>query len=421
MKKYLLLSLLFLSLFYTSCTDDTGTVEVTYQEATAIYGDMEAIRNEALLEPAREIINPGKIFIGEEIVLIGEEGEGVHVINNHDRNNPITEAFINIPGNREFYVSDQFLYAESFYDMLKIDISNPSLPIIVNRANNAIQDEFKDNSGRTLIGFSYEEKSITLSDQDEFYEEIIGDQLVYFDFGRNIIPNSAIPTSFAGNSSAQSGTVNRITKNGDYVYVISNNNMIVLSDTDADFSQVNKMSDIKTDMETIFPYNNNLFVGSRSSMTIYSLNNATQPVELYDFDHATSCDPVLPHNNVAYITLRTADFSECPGNINALVVLDVTNLSNPVELDEIAMNSPYGMTVIDDRLYVGEGENGLKVFNVTDNRQPQIENHYANIEAYDIIADPSNNQIIFIAGPDGLNQFEKNSTEQLEFKSTIAF
>ena len=421
MKKYSLLSLLVITLFFTSCTDDTGIVQVTYQEATAIYGDMDDIRSEALIEPAREIINPGKIFIGEDMILIGEEGEGVHVINNTDRGNPVNESFLNVPGNREFFVSDNFLYAESFYDMIKIDLSNPSLPSIVARAENAIQEEFVDNNGQTLIGFSYIEKTIELTEQDEFYEEIIGDQLVYLDFGKNIIPNSAIPTSFAGNSSSQSGTVNRITKNGDYVYVISNNNMIMLNDNASDFSTSGKYSNIKTDMETIFPYNNNLFIGSRSSMTIYSLQNPSQPTELYDFDHATSCDPVLPYNNVAYITLRTADFSECPGNINALVVLDINNLSSPIEVDEIAMNSPYGMTVINNRLFVGEGTNGLKIFDVSNEKSPTLENHYKDIEAYDIIADPTNNDIIFIAGPDGLDQFEQNAAEQLELKSTIAF
>ena len=421
MKNISFLFILCLTLFITSCTEDTGTVTVTYQEATAIYGDMDEIRAMPLSEGARAISNAGKIFIGEDYVLIGEEGSGIHVVNNADRENPIRESFINIPGNREFYVSGNYIYAETYYDMVKIDISDPNQPILTARAENAIQEEFMDNQGNTLIGFNYQEKTIQLSDQDEFYDEIIGDQLVYLDFGKNIIPNSAIPTSFAGNSSAQSGTVNRITKNGDYVYVISNNNMMILNDTDGNFTIANKMHNIKDDMETIFPYDNNLFVGSRSSMTIYSLDSEIQPTRLYDFEHATSCDPVLPHNKVAYITLRTADFSECPGNINALVVLDINNLSNPKEVDEIAMNSPYGMTVIGDRLYVGEGLNGLKVFDVSLNDNPILQMHFTDIEAYDIIADPTNSNIVFIAGPDGLMQFINGSADQLELKSTIAF
>ena len=146
MKKFSLLTLFSIALFFTSCVDDSGTVQVTYQEATAIYGDMNDIRSEALIEPAREIINPGKIFIGEQIILIGEEGEGVHVINNSDRANPVNESFLNVPGNREFFVSNNFLYAETYYDMIKIDLSNPSQPSIVDRAENAIQEEFVDDS-----------------------------------------------------------------------------------------------------------------------------------------------------------------------------------------------------------------------------------------------------------------------------------
>ncbi len=423
MKYFNLLCLTFITTaILFSCTDDTGEVEVNYLEATAIYGDMDEIRSIPINEGPRAIENAGKIFVAEDYVLIGEEGKGIHVVNNQDRNNPVSNAFITIPGNKEFFVSGNALYAESYYDLLKIDITTPSQAVLISRSKNAIQDEFKNDKDETLIGFSYEEKTITLDENDDFMNEIVDDQLVYLDFAKNVIPKSSVPSSFAGNSSEAIGTVNRITTSNNYVYVVSNNNMIIVEDGENGLeSNAIRIENIKEEMETVFPYQDNLFVGSKTSMSIFTISNGNNPVELYEFEHATSCDPVLPYKDVAYVTLRTADFSECPGNINALLAIDINNLSQPVQVMEKQMASPYGMSVINNHLYVGNGENGLSIFDVTNPQSPILVHSLPEITAFDIIADPSNSDYILIAGNDGMQQYKVNEDKTLEWASAIDY
>lgn len=404
-----------------SCTGDQGTIEVDYVEATAIYGSMSDLRSIPLNEGIRDIENPGKIFIGEDFILIGEEGVGIHVIDNNDRTAPYQVAFINIPGNREYFVQGEFLYAESYYDVIKVDISDARNAVVAGRAEYAVQKPFTNSSGQELIGFSYENKSVVLNVEDDFYNEVIDDQLVYLDFAQNVIPQSAVPSSFAGNSSSKSGTVNRVTRTEGHVYLISNNNLIIIEDSGLFGSDVVAHENFKSGMETVFPYEGKLYLGSRTSMNIFDLTQPTMPREVYEFDHVTSCDPVLPHESVAYVTLRTADFSDCPGNINALVVLDLEDLDKAKELEEIQMSSPYGMNVISDKLYVGEGVNGLKVFDVSNSEKPVLLKHYDDIEAYDIINDPVKEEIIFIAGPNGLQQFSLDSDEVFSLNSVISF
>lgn len=396
-------------LLFSACLKDSGKVEVKYTEASAIYGDIEEVRNQAINLPPRSIGNPGKIFIGGSYILIGEEGKGIHVLNNENRDNPVQLSFINIPGNREFFVEDNFLYAESYYDIVKLDISTLADVTLLDRAEYAIQDQFINQEGETLIGFEFETKTISISEDDDFYQEIAANQVLYYDYARNVIPNSAVPSSFAGNSASQSGTVNRISKAKDHIYAISNHNLIILEDQS--FGDFKRLENVKSGMETIFPHADHLFVGSRSAMSIFDIANPSNPQEVYDFDHATSCDPVLPHNETAYVTLRTADFSACPGNTNSLLVIDISNLSSPSQVKEIPMNSPYGMTIIDDLLYVGEGIHGLKIYDISSANNP-ILLEYHQLEAYDIIADPIDKNIIFIAGPDGLKQFDNGTSGQ---------
>jgi hypothetical protein len=405
-----------------SCTNDTGNVEVTYLEATAIYGDMDAIRAIPLNKEPRSIENPGKIYISEEFVLIGEEGAGIHVVNNQDRANPSSDAFIHIPGNKEFFVSGKYLYAESYYDLLKIDISNPSLAVLMSRSKNAIQEDFINDKGETLIGFSYKEKTITLDENDDFMNEVLDDQLVYLDFAKNVIPKSSVPSSFSGNSAQSIGTLNRITKADNHIYVVSNNNMIILEDNEDGFSNnIVRLENVKEEMETVFPFQNNLFVGSKTSMSIFDISNGNHPIERYEFEHATSCDPVLPYSDLAFITLRTADFSLCPGNINALLTIDISDLSNPIQISETQLASPYGMSVINDKLYVGNGENGLSIFDVSQPKNPILIQTNNDIVAYDIIADPANSDYIFVAGLNGMNQYKIGEDLSLQWTSNIDY
>ena len=413
----------FLSLQFFSCNKDIGTAVITYQEATAVYGDLEEVRNQPLNSSVRAVENPGKIFVGADFILLGEEEQGVHVINNTDIANPQFTNFIHIPGNREFFVNGHFLYAESYYDLLKIDLTDLSNVQLVGRVNNLFQETMFNEKGEALLGFTFDEVQKEVDLQSDFYEDIMEDNIVYLDFAKNIIPQSAVPSSFAGNSDQQSGTVNRITFSQDHVYVINLNSLAIVDDSNGAFVKSEAAFDLTLPeaMETIFPFEDKLFVGSRSAMNIYNAADPKKPTDLYQFDHATSCDPVLPTEDVAYITLRTGDFSGCPGHINALVVLNIENLANPNEELEIEMESPYGMSLLGDKLFIGEGQNGLCIFDISDRKKPNLLKKVENIQAYDVIPHPTINGLVLIAGPYGLSQFTMDGNFDFSINSQISY
>ena len=418
--KYYFLLLLGFVLSLQSCLKDTGTIKLTYYEATALYGDLDDIRNTPLNEQARTIENPGKIYVSSDHVFIGEEGKGIHVYGNVDASLSGALGFINIPGNREFVVVDNFLYAESYYDVVKLDISNPLQVSLVDRAQSVFAEEYINGSGETLLGFDFKQVSKEVDESSEIYNEVIKSNYVYLDFAQNIIPQSALPSSFAGNSNSASGTVNRLAFYEGHVYIAGRFDINVLRDNGG-LEFAGRVDNAGVEMETIFPYKNNLFVGSRSSMDIFEIESSGMPKRKFSFEHATSCDPVLPCEDAAYISLRTADFSDCPGNINALIILDISDLASPEEVSEIEMRSPYGMAVIDGKLYVGEGENGLSIFDAEDKLSPVELTHISDIQAYDILAHPDRSDIILIAGPDGLSEYQVSSSNELDLQGRIDF
>ena len=421
MKKmsYLILGSLALLLF--SCTKDTGSIEVTYFKAEAIYSDLEEVRATALNAPTSEIVNPGKIYIGKDFILIGEEGKGVHVIDNSNPSNPTATNFINIPGNREFFVEGDKLFAESIYDFVKIDISNLQNATLDARLKDAIASPTYNDAGEVLIKFNFTEVTEKLDVGSTEYNNATNYDYVYYDYLQNVIPQSAVPSSFAG-TTGQSGTVNRVAVNGDNVYVINKSNLIVLED---DGNNLNMMSNERigwgNTLETVFVHEDALFLGTTSSMEIFDVSTPTQPRQLDSYEHTTSCDPVYPKGDVAYVTLRTGDERLCPGNINALVTINIENFENVFETSQTEMISPFGMTSKNDILYVGEGENGLKIFDISNPESPSLIKFETGIEAYDIITHPTNNSQILIAGPEGLSQFMIDGDLDFQLESTISF
>jgi len=392
-----------------SCNSDINSAQLTYTKATAIYGDLDAQRNLNLNDEARAISDPGKVYVSENLLLIGEEGEGIHVYDNTNPENPTALSFINIPNNKEFFVKDNFIYAESFYDMLKIDISDMNNPTLQSRVENAFIQAFTNAEGQVLIGFEFEVVTEEIQEGTNVWNEISNNDQAFFDFEERLIPSSAVPASFAGSSDSSIGTVNRIAHANDHVYVISSSFLTVFSDNQN--LELVESEQAGWQMETIYPQDQTLYIGTRNSVQVYDIEVPTNPRWQASFDHVDSCDPVLPDGDVAYVTLRTND-TGCPGDINALIVLDISNANRITELQEIEMLSPFGMTKIGDILYVGEGNNGLKTFDASNGSELSLINSDRDVQAYDVIAHPTRSDIILVAGPNGFGQYRVSETNQ---------
>jgi hypothetical protein len=123
-------------------------------------------------------------------------------------------------------------------------------------------------------------------------------------------------------------------------------------------------------IETIFPYQDKLFIGSTTGMFIYSITNPASPVKLAEARHVRSCDPVVANGTTAYVTLRGG--SPCGPAEDGLYIYDITNVSSPVQKSLLRISTPYGLGVKDTIVYVCRGSNGLSVVNVKNPSSPKL-------------------------------------------------
>ena len=410
-----------LPLLFASCSKDNATISLTFKKGTALYADIEEIRSVELVSAPKMIENAGKLFLGDNYILIGENGKGIHVLDNTDPSNPVNIGFLQLPFTNEFFVDNDIIYAESQYDFIKIDLSDINNPIMVDRVEYAFAEAIQNADGLALVGFSYETVTRSFKTDSEEAQALRDSYYLYYDYNNSVIPASSVPSSFVGSERGVKGTVNKIAVYSNHVYVLSNSKLHTFQDSPTDIMLVEN-TDIGWDNETIYAEGNHLFIGTQSSMIIMDVTNPSSPIETSTYNHPNSCDPVLPIGNVAYLTLRTVDFTGCSGDENTLEVLDISNIYSPEQITTIPMTSPYGMTMINNKLYVGEGTNGMSIFDAADPANPLLINSNTSIVAYDVIQHPSIPNRILTTSDFGLSQYEVNAaTMETIFLSEIAY
>lgn len=225
--------------------------------------------------------------------------------------------------------------------------------------------------------------------------------------------SSSSSDSVASLESGQGGSMARFAIAGDYLYTINEREMNILDISNASTpKKVNKIH-VPFDVETLFSYNKTLYVGSSSGMYIYDNSVPTLPTRVADFTHAQSCDPVVVSDDVAYVTLSSSSTCWNGTGVNRLEIIDVKTLDTPKFIRAVDMWEPKGLGVDGENLFICDGSNGLKVFDInkTDNNGSidvtiASKENLAEIDCYDVIA---NNKHLVISNHENIRQFDYSS------------
>jgi hypothetical protein len=172
-------------------------------------------------------------------------------------------------------------------------------------------------------------------------------------------------------------------------------------------------------METVFHQNGNLFVGANDGVHIYDISDPRSPVAVSEFDHVTSCDPVVANDQYAFATLRGG--TDCGGSLSQLDIIDISDIYSPHQVGEAQLTNPYGLglsNVDPNILYVCDGYSGLKAFDIAEGGWGiQTKMEMETIDALDVIADENANLIVLAR--DGIYQFDASNPTELVQKSVI--
>lgn len=415
-----LTALLGISVLLEGCSDSCE-VEYEYTYFEPVYTSLAEIRSGVKVTAPRSLSGLGKIYYKDDYLFVNEPGKGIHVINNKSPENPKQLSFIEIPGNYDLSIMDSYLYADSYVDLVVLDISSLTSVKEVKRLQGVFSEYntfgFSVDPEKGVVSGWQEVEIVNVSSCDNQIQQWGG---FYFEkgiaFAGADVNMSAAFAPGNGSGPGVGGSMARFTIANDHLYVMDMGS-IESYDLSNAANPVSKASiDVSWDIETLFPAGQHLFVGASSGMYIVDISQPEAPWLVSTYSHVNSCDPVVVDDTYAYVTLRSGN--ACQGFENQLEVIDIRDVTAPKLVKTYPMYNPHGLGKDNETLFICDGDEGLKVYGANDVHaiDKNLLAHYGDIHAYDVIPF---NDVLMMIGADGIHQYDYSNPSQIKKLSSI--
>jgi len=409
-----------LLIIFSSC-EDTKVRE--YTGYAPVYMSYKDLRSSVSEEQGVGLKNPGKIYYKDNYIFIVEELKGIHVYDNSNPASPVKKAFVTIPGVVDVSVSGYIMYADSYVDLVVLDVQDIANIREVGRIKDVIPYTVPAAGKDYPMGNIDKDRGVVVSWElrtiREKVDNIVNPYPIYFykDAGfRELAFSSNSSPGVSGSGIGIGGSMARFGIKDKVLYIV-NSNSLQIFDITSKTSPV-KISDLYPgwNVETMFLTQKNMFLGTTTGMVIYDISNPTSPVSQSFFRHARSCDPVVVDDTLAYVTLRTG--TNCGGSQNILDVVNIRNINLPVLVKSYGLTNPHGLGKDGDLLFICDGTAGLKVYDASDPKE--IASHliysYPDIQAYDVIPVGA---LLVLIGDNGLYQYSYSNVKNITLLSSI--
>ncbi|MDR3133663.1 MAG: hypothetical protein LBU42_06530, partial [Prevotellaceae bacterium] len=201
-------------------------------------------------------------------------------------------GFVNLPGNIDLAVKGNLLFADSYVDLVWFDITQPAQPAVAGRLEHAFPDVLPpsdnyylmtelDASKGVVIGWKV--KTITEKRPHDIY------------CPGCLYQNDGASFGAEGGSSGvagMTGSMSRFAVHGDYLYAVTDFMLKVFALSGNDVTKGGEQY-LNWNTETIFAYDQKLFLGTTSGLLIYDIANPAVPEYLSSLNHVLGCDPVV--------------------------------------------------------------------------------------------------------------------------------
>lgn len=414
-RRILFFALLAGLLAVVSCRD-SFTETSTYMAYVPQYMTYEELREKLSSTGPTDLNERGKIYIKDQYLFINEKYKGVHVYDNSNPSSPENIAFLPIPGNVDIAVVGDYMYADSYVDMVVLDLSNMNeikevgrlkdvMPYTIPETESDYPIAPIDQTKGVITGWKVEEYTQTYEGQyypgPVVYDKFSG---IYSGYSLNESGASVFRAIGVGGSLARFAVVENT------LYTINFWEMKLINLSSPTQPVSGKIINLNRMAETAFVDGTTLYIGTQTGMLVYDVHQPTFPVYLSSYDHFQSCDPVVVQNGIAYVTMRAGGW--CGNNANQMDVINVTDPVNPLLIKSYPMAEPYGLGIDGNLLFVCDGAAGLKIFDASD--PTTISSHlikvYMNIHATDVI--PFNGLLILLT-ESGIYQYSYTDPDNI--------
>lgn len=406
-------------LLLNGCLKDTGTVQ--YYTYTPIYKTTAQVRAEIKSNAPQPITNPAKMCVLGNTLFLVETEKGIHIIDNTNPSSPVNKAFITIPGNEDITVQGNILFADCYTDLMAIDVSNPDNVVLKNYVAGIFTERryingYYIDSNKVITDWvrTNVKTNLQLAQGQGIWSNGSYVTTIVYDYTMSLSSSQAAASN--SNTTSTGGSMSRMAIQNSHLYTVSSQSLYAISiakPSDPSYLSTQNLHMGIGSAETIYPFQDKLFIGSTTGMYIFSVANPDRPALITTFTHATACDPVITDGTNAYITLRTG--TSCGGAQNEIDVVNVQDVMHPTFLKKYALTHPQGLSKDGNILIVCD--DGLKFYDATDPGNLSLKQNVSLPDSYDVIGI---NGLAIVSTKDGLYQYDYSNPANVKLLSKLS-
>lgn len=408
MKKIFILLTAAMALLSNSCKDQCYSLQ-RQTISVADYGDINTVLNSFKVTAASQLVKPGNIYTYKNYLLVCEQQKGIHIMDNTNPASPVPLKYIELLGNENMAIKNDQLYVDNGTQMLNIDISDLNNINIVNVIPGLFNERLEN--GKIIMGYHTEEKMVKVPCTGN------GNIGMHRSSSNN---NLMLSSSESAGVTGKGGSMARFAVVNDYLYIAKRSTLtpIYIKDVKNPIKKLS-LNFINNDVETLFPYGDNLFFGAENGVYIYNYKNSPEtPTYVSTLSHVVGCDPVVVQDNYVFNTIRNGTTCRLGNSQSFLYVYDIKDIMHGVNLQMVSEPSPYGLGIKQNLLVVCNGLNGMMVYDWDERtKQVALKHTYPEIHAFDVII---NNNTLIVTADNGLFQFNCTDPNNITYLSTLA-
>lgn len=356
----------------------------------------------------------GKIYLYDQTLYVSELTRGVRQLDISNPNNPTSLGSIGIDGNHDNALrrtedGRRILYADSYADLIVVDVTNPASPLIVDTLRNIFGQSYAIGWGNDIL-WGRPGTMPTVNRVGGLRGCWGCSEKMIVGPATNTEVVSALDASGSRGSTGRGGSMARFAVVDDYLYCVDYNQLYVLEIIDPARPRFVSRVQVGWGIETIFPFDNYLFIGGQNGMFIYSRSDPRNPKYISMFQHVRACDPVVVEGSLAYVTLRGG--TRCGMAVSALHIVTVADLFNPKLLVSYPLPQPVGLDVRNKIAYVCDDSTGVYVLDTNDPNNIRELARITDKPGYDTIL---NNDLLIVVSEGAVSFYNVSQPNMPQF------
>jgi len=233
----------------------------------------------------------------------------------------------------------------------------------------------------------------------------------------SLLAPSCTKNDTISNQNGKSGSITKFAVVGNYLYSLNSSNLDVYDIRVPEQPlRVNTIA-VAQVTETVFSYQGHLYIGAPDGVYIVDISVPDKPVVRGSETHWLGCDPVVVKDKIAYSTIRSGRQCHRSKEVNRLLVINVADPANPYTIRELNMNYPGGLGYDGNTLFVCDGTEGVRVFDISIEGIPVPIGTIEGIDAMDLITD---NGSLIVSTPNSFSFYDYSDRENIDLKYQIS-